>query len=360
MSVVLIDFAVRCRKLSLEEITLSRFQVSVLWTFSCLFTWECLTLSVVSNSVVVPCRRLCITSVGILIALPWLPDLLRTFLESLPVLPTTRIVDASDTKTIGLVLTGVELIDFDSVTAEPSANFCSCPLFDMDLEFLKKSETIWLKWLRGNVYTVRRIFKPSKLFHTSSEKLPIVRISTSWFLVSTYLIWILEAQVIGSKNKSRAFLWVLDTCLMKGLLPFIIILITASLFSKMYNFESSSEECMLMDVLFRFLSDRKFLVSLTWLYCMFYFDSKIKCRKFIRNPASTDIIADSVQLWDVVDFESSRSPTKSESCSNPNRQYCVALPIWQNYRSSFVTWIYDRCLVNRLSHTWVHYLIARP
>ena len=37
-------------------------------------------------------------------------------------------------------------------------------------------------------------------------------------------------------------------------LPFIIILITASLFSKMYNLESSSKESKLLDVLFRFLS----------------------------------------------------------------------------------------------------------
>ena len=180
--------------------------------------------------------------------------------------PTTWTVDASDIKIIGLVLAGVKLIDFCFVTADPLAKFCSGPLFDMDLEFLEKSETKWLKkWLRGNVHTVMMFFKRSKLFHSSSEKIPFVRISTSWFLVSTYLIWILEFKLIRSKNKSRAILWVLDTCLMKGLLPFIIILITASLFSKMYNLESSSEECMLMDVLFPFLSDRKFLVSLTWL-----------------------------------------------------------------------------------------------
>ena len=185
-------------------------------------------------------------------------------------IPTTRTVDASDTKIIGLVLTGMELIDFDFVTAEPSAKFCSCPLFDMDLEFLKKSETKWLKWLRGNVHTVMMFFKRSKMFHSSSEKLPLVRISANWFLVSTYLFWILGSKLIRSKTKSRVILSVLDTWLMQGLLPFIIILITASLFSKMYNLESSSEECVwhvihlsefircrcqkVLDVLFRFLS----------------------------------------------------------------------------------------------------------
>ena len=55
--------------------------------------------------------------------------------------------------------------------------------------------------------------------------------SASWFLVSTYLIWILGSKLILSNNQSRATLWVLDTCLIVGLLPLIIILITASLSS---------------------------------------------------------------------------------------------------------------------------------
>ena len=38
-----------------------------------------------------------------------------------------------------------------------------------------------------------------------------------------------------SNNQSNATLWVLDTCLIVGLLLFIIILISASLSSKMYN-----------------------------------------------------------------------------------------------------------------------------
>ena len=42
-------------------------------------------------------------------------------------------------------------------------------------------------------------------------------------------------QMILSNNQSRATLWVLETCLLVGLLPFMIILITASLSSKIYN-----------------------------------------------------------------------------------------------------------------------------
>ena len=55
------------------------------------------------------------------------------------------------------------------------------------------------------------------------------------FLVSMYLIWILESRLIRSNNQSRATLWVLETCLIVWLLPLMIILITASLSSNTYN-----------------------------------------------------------------------------------------------------------------------------
>ena len=42
-------------------------------------------------------------------------------------------------------------------------------------------------------------------------------------------------QIDSIKNQSRATLWVLETCLIVGLLPFMIILITASLSSNTYN-----------------------------------------------------------------------------------------------------------------------------
>ena len=59
--------------------------------------------------------------------------------------------------------------------------------------------------------------------------------SASWFLVSMYLIWIFWSKVIQSNNQSRATLWVLETCLIVGLLPLIIILITASVSSNTYS-----------------------------------------------------------------------------------------------------------------------------
>ena len=88
--------------------------------------------------------------------------------------------------------------------------------------------------------------KQSKLFHSFLEKQPFLRMSASWFLVSTFLIWILRSKLTLSNNQSSATLWVLDTCLIVGLLPLIIILITASLSSKMYISESPWQESVLL------------------------------------------------------------------------------------------------------------------
>ena len=79
-------------------------------------------------------------------------------------------------------------------------------------------------------------------FHSSRVKFPLVSMSASWFLVSMYLIWILGCTLILSKNPSKATLWVLETCLIAGLIPFMIILITASLSSKIFNKASWREE----------------------------------------------------------------------------------------------------------------------
>ena len=77
----------------------------------------------------------------------------------------------------------------------------------------------------------------------------------------------------------------------------------------------------------------------------------------MRRPASKEITSDSVELCDTqvcflhiqlvgtnvrlpkihrilpeVDLESSRTPAKSESWTNPNRQCCAVLPTWQHCR----------------------------
>ena len=56
--------------------------------------------------------------------------------------------------------------------------------------------------------------------------------SASLFLVSMYLIWIFGSRSIRSNNQSRATLWVLETCLIVGLLLLTSVMITTSSSSK--------------------------------------------------------------------------------------------------------------------------------
>ena len=102
------------------------------------------------------------------------------------------------------------------------------------------------KWMTEYVEKLMTKNKHSRWFHSSLEKLPFRWMSASWFLVSTYLIWIFGCKLILSNNQFRATLWVLDTCLVIGLLPLIIILITASLLSKMLRGDSPWEERVLV------------------------------------------------------------------------------------------------------------------
>ena len=102
------------------------------------------------------------------------------------------------------------------------------------------------------------------------------------------------------------------------------------------------------------------------------------------NPVSKEIISDSVELCDTavcfldiqligtnvwlpkmhnvppeVDFESSRSPAKSESWNCPNL-YCLAvLSTWQYCLYSHVWWMYEINRFRRLSQALVHFVIDR-
>ena len=120
------------------------------------------------------------------------------------------------------------IIGFDfAVTLSSPAS--SGVLFDIASRLLME-----LKWLMVN--------KHKRWFHSSRVKFPFVNMSASWFLVSMCLIWILGSKLILSNNQSRAILWILETCLIVGLLPFMIILITASLSSNTYNKASWRED----------------------------------------------------------------------------------------------------------------------
>ena len=78
---------------------------------------------------------------------------------------------------------------------------------------ISSEQSLELKWLMWN--------KHKRWFHSSRVKF-LWSVCLSWFLVSMYLIWILESRLIRSKNPSSATLWVLETCLTIGLLPLII------------------------------------------------------------------------------------------------------------------------------------------
>ena len=65
----------------------------------------------------------------------------------------------------------------------------------------------------GVVHDIKEVQQVGPLI---SREIFFVRMSASWFLDSTYLIWTLWV----SNNQFRATLWVLETCLIVGLLPF--------------------------------------------------------------------------------------------------------------------------------------------
>ena len=80
-----------------------------------------------------------------------------------------------------------------------------------------------------------------KCKHLPQKNESLVRMSAICLEISPHLIWILESRIIRENNQSRATLWVLETCLMVGLLPYMIILITASLSTQPYRvWETSS------------------------------------------------------------------------------------------------------------------------
>ena len=188
-----------------------------------------------------------------------------------------------------------------------------------------------------------------------------------------YLIWILESKLIRSHNQSCVTLWVLETCLIVGLLPFMIILITASLSSNTYNKASWSEDwtfegvkstlskslISLRDCLRPWFvwGQTTGLPVLSWFWVVFPRNETIRSHRSRAgipsdlNPASKEMISDSVELCETavcflriqligtnvwlpkmhnvppeVDFESSRSHAKSESWHSPNLHSSAVFP----------------------------------
>ena len=64
----------------------------------------------------------------------------------------------------------------------------------------KEKDGYWKKWLQENVVSFLFEIRCNKLCHSSRVKLPFVRMSASWFLDSTYVIWIFASKLILSKK----------------------------------------------------------------------------------------------------------------------------------------------------------------
>ena len=77
---------------------------------------------------------------------------------------------------------------------------------------------------KKNVVSFMIVQRCNKWCHSSRVKLPFVKMSASWFVDSTYLIWTVGSRLILSNNQSRANRWVRDTCLIVGLPPLMIYL----------------------------------------------------------------------------------------------------------------------------------------
>ena len=113
-------------------------------------------------------------------------------------------------------------------------------LFDMVLAF-----SIERKWLRENKEKIDDVKQTKKIAPFITRK------TSSGQQVSELVFWCQHiwfgfcfgSKLILSNNQFNATLLVLDTCLIIGLRPLMIILITTSLSSKMYNWDPPSEEC---------------------------------------------------------------------------------------------------------------------
>ena len=176
------------------------------------------------------------------------------------------------------------------------------------------------------------------------------------------------SKLILSNDQSRASLWVRETCLIVGLRPLIIILITASLSSKTYNIALVSE-CNVCGGMWSMFVGMTLVCLIGMGLCMFgsttadgfprgfqlgpavRFGAELQSRNSrewereyrpcvnLHREKLFPLLWSCVQLIGTnvwipkmhrappdVDFESSRSPAKSESWNNPSLHCFAVLP----------------------------------
>ena len=280
----------------------------------------------------------------------------------------------------------------------------SCSLLSALASFLPSFWCSWSSWNSERMADVKQIKKIVPLIACES---PFCQYVCKLVFGVDMLDLNSGVQINLSNNQSRATLWVLDTCLIVGLRPLMIILITASLSSKMYSIAPNRENfafdgtkstlfrwrlsCWVgILVLFRegwfdvVLRD-KFpctwpLVLLVW-FVEEWNTSITKSQRSragipsMRKPASREIISASVELCETevcflhvqltgtnvwlpkmhknspdVDFKSYRSPAKSKSWNNPTLHRCAVFTTWQYCLNSHVWWMYEIKRAKRLSH----------
>ena len=226
--------------------------------------------------------------------------------------------------------------DFAVTLSSPES---SCVLFDIAMYLLKE-----LTWLM--------LYKHKRWFPSSLVKFPFVSMSANWFLVSMYFcIWFgfFGSKFIRSNIQSSATLWVLETCLICENWTFEG---TRSTWFK--NVEQSSR---LLAWRVTCVTADNGLPCSTRFWFVFPRTATIRSHKSRAgipsnlNPASKEMISGSVELCETevyflhsqllgtnvwlpkthsvppeVDFESSRSPAKSESWNSPSLHCLTVLP----------------------------------
>ena len=296
-------------------------------------------------------------------------------------------------------------IGLDFAIGEPSLEVLFWLLFAMArcFQFERK------KRLRENVEKFMIFNKPRRWFHSSLVKLPLINMSASWFLVPTYLIWILESRLIRSNNQSSATLGVLDTCLIVGLLPLMIIsdhrfiifsnvqlrLILRRICAFVGTLSTcdkwSTSQCpynLGLDVCAKsFFFVFCVVGGLVLLECNTSINTSHKTRvscPSIRSLVSNAMIFDSAELWDTdvcfVHIElmgtngrlpqrdikflpkltlTPQGPQQNLSLeTDPIDNAEPGLPTWQYCRKSLVWWMYEIYVVKRLSHALVNFVSA--
>ena len=227
-----------------------------------------------------------------------------------------------------------------------------------------------------------------------------------------YLIWIFVSKLIRSNNPSRATLWVLETCrasfLNKHLDHCFVVFKHKQQSVLMRRIDVWKEKIYIVQIIEHSM---RLLSFLNCVRCWTNFTlvrtqvspcfatlirvsprtATIRSQKSRAgkpsnlNPASKEVISDSVELCETavcflhiqligtnvwlpkmdivphdVDFESSRSPAKSESWNSPSLHCLAVFPTWQYCLYSHVWWMWEIKRDLSFWNAYIWHVIGRP